>query len=262
MPTWLFGVVEVRAPPSSAGSCRSRTSSMQAPLRRSPEVDAEQQFVVVGERVHVGLGAGDGVVGQRRGLRHRELDRVDDELPLRNHLGVVVDVARRLLPPERSRADHAGAAVQVVERLPCVTGPIGGELFVVVAVELVGMVGDVRVEGVGRTAVGIAGPHDRQLLVDREAVGVIGPLAVLPDERADVAVGGPDLGGLHVPGGRCDGLDRGVAHLLHVGRVDRPPDADGDRSSVGVGRGDDHRGAVGGEAIRLQLRGRRHRGRG
>ena len=224
MPTWLSAS-------SKYGACvrardRADLEGVDAGAAgRPPEVDAEQQVVVVGERVHVGLGAGDGVVGQRRGLRHRELDRVDDELPLRDHLGVVVDVARRLLPSERSGGDHAGAAVQVVERLPRVTGPIGGELVVVVAVELVGMVWDVCVEGVGRTAVGVAGPHDRQLLVDREAVGMIGPLAVLPDERADVAVGGPDLGGLHVRRRPCDGLDRGVAHLLHVGRVGRPPDA-------------------------------------
>ena len=75
-----------------------------------------------------------------------------------------------------------------------VSGPVGGHLAVVRAgLELVGVVRDGRVERVGGPGIRVTGPHDRQLLVDREAVGVIGALTVLPDEGADVADAGPDL---------------------------------------------------------------------
>ena len=217
------------------GIVHSLAASMQAPPVGPQYAIPVQQIRVVGRRVHVGLGAGHRVVGQRGRLRHRTLDRVDDELALRNDLGVLVHVPGRLLPSQCSRGDHARAAVELVKRRSGVTGPIGGELDVVRPVELIGVVGDVRIEGVRRPAVGVPGPHDRQLSVDRKAVGMVGALAVLPDEGPDAAVGGPDLRRLHVGRGIVDGLDRRIPELLHVGRIGLTPDPRRRRGGVGVG---------------------------
>ena len=82
---------------------------------------------------------------------------------------------------------------------------------------------------------------------------MIGPLAVLPNEGPDVAVGRPDLRRLHVGRGLIDGFDSRLAHLLHVRGVGLTPDPGRHGGGVRVGRGDDHRSATSGESVSFEL---------